>query len=129
MTPMRALTVIAGVLLCGTGRSDNTHGASLRLFLNSAFAGEPAYNRTLSSLSVPPLPVLVGTSIEVVATLQLPVTGELNITCEFLNATYAFLWIDDHLVCQTGAYTDVPVARLDLPLRRLSKAVVRAHNP
>ena len=108
-------------------------GVTLSVWNNSAWSGAPASSEVLPGLAFSrSLPT--GTAIELVGTLTLPKGGDaLNFSCAFANTSYAFVWIDDHLVCQDGrAYTTVPTSRVDLPLSRLSKAdlpvVLRAYT-
>ena len=134
-------------------------GATLRIFNNSGFVSPAAVVLKLSGLSVSPISVPTGSSMEVIATLTLPDTGiyiythtshmrtytctlirtvcvcvcvcvstrishtcalthahlyvrintgAFNFSCSFSNTSYAFLWVDDHLVCQDGhIYTSV----------------------
>lgn len=46
----------------------------------------------------------VVSSTEVVGTLQLHEDVAYGFFCAFKGVTFAFLWVDDHLVCQIGAY-------------------------
>lgn len=98
---------------------------TLSVWNNSAWAGEPQSSETVPALSFSRI-IPTGTSVEMTGTLTLPLgSTEYNFSCAFANTTSAFLWIDDHLVCQDGnIYTAVPVARTDLPLKRLSKAAL-----
>ena len=115
-----ALVGLSSVAL-GAAAGGSGAGATLRVFSNSAWSGTPASSTTVPSLSFTGA-LVPGSSVELLATLQLPLTGEYNFSCAFANTTAGFLWIDDHLVCQDGkVYTTVPVARTDLPLKRLSK--------
>eukprot|EP01052_Picozoa_sp_SAG31_P033603 SAG31_NODE_3820_length_3852_cov_4.934985_7_plen_139_part_00 len=117
---MLPLLLGLSALSAGTG----TAGVTLRIFNNSAWSGEPTSSTTVPGLSFSGS-LVPGTSVEMLATLELPPIGEHNFTCTFVNTTAGFLWIDDHLVCQDGeVYTTVPVARTDLPLKRLSKAAL-----
>jgi hypothetical protein len=53
--------------------------------------------------------------------------GCFTFNCSFGASTYAFLWLDDHLVCQSGAYAPKPNTfdgSEGNPLRVLSKSTV-----
>jgi hypothetical protein len=125
MSPILRPIGLAALLLLPATTADDTSGVTLSVFNNSAFHGPPASSRTVPGLSFTREPVLTGTSIELVGTLVLPPRPAVfNFTCTFANTSYAFLWIDDHLVCQDGNIYRPPTSRLDLPLGRLSKAAL-----
>ena len=116
------LPLLLPLLQAGTAASG---GVTLSVWNNSAWAGEPASSETVPGLTFS-RSIATGTSVEMTGTLNFPLgAAEYNFSCAFGNTTSAFLWIDDHLVCQDGKiYTAVPVARTDLPLKRLSKAAL-----
>ncbi|KAH8045392.1 adenosine kinase [Aureococcus anophagefferens] len=59
--------------------------------------------------------------------LALP-AGTWNFSCAFESATLGFVWVDGHLVCQTGAYDLAPGSGDDpLPVRRNASVAFRAH--
>jgi hypothetical protein len=49
-------------------------------------------------------------SAEVIGTLTLRSGSSYSFYCSFGSATIAFLWIDDHLVCQIGAYMQANIS-------------------
>lgn len=50
--------------------------------------------------------------------------GEHRFRCSFAGADIAFLFVDDHLVCQAGAYSSpTNVTGTDNPLRRPREVV------
>eukprot|EP00937_MAST-01D_sp_MAST-1D-sp2_P000362 g362.t1 len=92
---------------------------TLRLYNNSALAGEPLSISTVDTLSfsVPLATASAPLSLEASGTLTYPAgtpacfendQGCYTFDCAFHGASYAFLWVDDHLVCQAGAYAPKP---------------------
>ena len=67
--------------------------------------------------------VSTGQSLELTGSMELPKGYATAFRCNFSSSvTLAFLWIDDHMVCHRGAFSDWPApGRADNPLRRLTK--------
>ena len=98
-------------------------GVTLSVFDNSAFYGPATSSGTIPGLAFNK-EVKSGTSIELTGTLTMPPAAVFNFTCSFANTSYAFLWIDDHLICQDNNIYKPPTSRVDLPLGKLSKAAL-----
>lgn len=64
----------------------------------------------------------VVSSAEVLGTVTLTKRGNYTFFCAFEGVTFAFLWIDDHLLCQVGAYgtTLGPAPNTDNPFTVLT---------
>lgn len=62
-------------------------------------------------------------SAELTGSLLADEHADYTFDCNLSAATVAFLFVDDHLVCQTGAY-EVPPGAYDQPIRRLSKTLL-----
>ena len=124
---MMAATCMLLPLAVGGGAAAGTvgggGGVTLSLFDNSAFHGSAASSATIPGLSFT-REVKSGSSIELTGTLTLPPAAVFNFSCAFANTSYAFLWVDDHLVCQDSNVYKPPISRLDLPLGKLNKAAL-----
>ena len=120
---------LPGMLLLLLGLSSwlvsvgSSGGITLSTFSNSAFHGPAASREILPGLSFT-REVKSGWSLEAVGTLTLPPAALFNFTCAFGNTSFAFLWVDDHLICQDNNVYKPPTSRLDLPLGKLSKAAL-----
>jgi hypothetical protein len=110
-------------------RSSRTHsnhqvGVTLGIYNNTALAGQPVLLEILPELSHT-FAEQIGKafSAEFSGTLAAPGSGgSLRFDCTFLGVSLAFLHVDDHLVCQTGANSPSgDVTSLDNPVRVLSK--------
>ena len=89
---------------------------------NAALHGKPS-STTAQSLEDVTLSGFAGKSAEISGQLEVSADSYYAFNCTFEGGQLVFVWIDDHLICQDGkVYTAVPVARTDLPLKRLSKA-------
>ena len=100
-------------------------GLTLRSYENSGFEGTP--NEVVlpdtSRIALHPN-ALSGIASGMLA---LP-AGTWNFSCAFESATLGFVWVDGHLVCQTGAYDLAPGSGDDpLPVRRNASVAFRAH--
>lgn len=112
-------------------------GLTLSVYNNSAWYGAPMETSIVAGFDQQ-LPIHPGTSafsVELVGTLTYPQAkpcfendkGCYTFNCSFGAATYGFLWFDDHLVCQAGAYVLHPDSfdgSAGNPLRVLSKRAV-----
>jgi hypothetical protein len=100
--------------------------------------GPPTSTKTIDTLAFA-IPYAIGHpafSAEVLGTLSYPAgqtpcfendQGCYVFDCDFKGATFVFLWIDDHLVCQKGAYIPKPNTfdgSDGAPLRALSRKEV-----
>jgi|EP01047_Picozoa_sp_COSAG01_P003191 hypothetical protein len=130
MIPM----LVPAALLAGPGAS----GLTMRLYNNSAWAGVPSQTSVVPTFDVT-LPVGSGGApftVEITGSLTFPPgtkpcfendQGCYTFNCSFGAATYGFLWFDDHLVCQNGAYIVKPDSfdgSAGNPLRVLSKKTI-----
>lgn len=103
----RCATVLALLsLLCAHDAAAAANGVTLSIFNNTALAGAPSTTKTLDTFSVTIPSSGAPFSAEAVAALSLPGEegGLFTFSCEFTGVTTAFFWVDDHLVCQSGAY-------------------------
>lgn len=116
---MRRVGICAVCLACGTLAAQAS--LTLNIYGNTALSGSPTSSRTIEALNfsnsgASPF------SAEILGTMTVA-EGEYGFECDFGHATIAFLLVDDHLVCQTGAYSVAPaVTGVDNPLRKLTKA-------
>ena len=79
-------------------------GLSLTVYNNTGLAGAPASARLIPDLSFT-LPLSTAAlSAEAVGTLRAEAGLVYNFSCDFGDATYAALHVDDHLVCQHGVH-------------------------
>ncbi len=79
-------------------------GLAQRVFNNTALSGQPSATSIVPSLSLH-LSQEEPFSAEVTGVLTFPATGRYNIECNIsAGATIAFVWLDDHEVCVSGAY-------------------------
>ncbi len=123
---MLAAAPVIGALLLVAAHAGTEEGAGVMLSVwnNSAWAGAPYISEIRPGLAFDG-DIPTGSTLEMVGTLKLPAgSAEYNFSCSFGNTTMGFLWIDDHLVCQDGNVYKPPVSRTDLPLKRLSKALL-----
>ena len=110
-----------------------------RTYANAAFEGAPVVDTTagLDHATLPRPANATDWTAEFVGTLSLAsvdAASRFTVNCSFGGARAALVWIDDHLVCQTGLYDVEPedAGRVDgspeNPLRRLRRTdvVVRA---
>eukprot|EP01062_Namystynia_karyoxenos_P016792 TRINITY_DN16186_c0_g1_i1.p1 TRINITY_DN16186_c0_g1~~TRINITY_DN16186_c0_g1_i1.p1 ORF type:complete len:784 (+),score=289.83 TRINITY_DN16186_c0_g1_i1:70-2352(+) len=112
----------AGALLCWAlgARADLT----LNVYGNTAMTGTAA-TRTVPDATRLDFPGDTPFSAEAVGTLTLVDGVTYSFTCDFGAATVGFAWVDDHLVCSSGAYSEQgKVVGVDTPLKKLSKAAV-----
>ena len=123
MLQLLQLLPAAVAAAAGIGTDDGAAGVTLSIFDNSAFHGPAASSATVPGLSFAK-EVRSGSSVELTGTLTLPPAAVFNFTCAFANTSYAFLWIDDHLVCQDNNVYKPPTSRIALPLGKLSKAAL-----
>eukprot|EP00047_Mylnosiga_fluctuans_P010910 m.18530 g.18530 ORF g.18530 m.18530 type:complete len:888 (+) comp3351_c0_seq1:1594-4257(+) len=105
---------VALVVLACAALAHAQHGLVWRVFNNSALAGTPVQLKTTQSFgaaysSAGPM------SGELAGSVVFPMNGTIVLDCAFVNTTVAFVWIDDHLVCQSGAYKP-PVSSFDNPI-------------
>ena len=115
-----ALIVLCGLYLLCTVGADYT----LNTYNNTALAGPPKATQTIQALSFN-LTSCGPFSAEALGTMILAPGAEYTFSCDFGSADVAFLFVDDHLVCQSGAYSDPgKVTTGDNPLRKLSRAEV-----
>lgn len=75
---------------------------TLAIYDNTALAGSPYRTKQYPGLSFE-LPEVQPMSAELTGTLTAGPGDVLTVSCDFGNATFATLRIDDHLVCQHGA--------------------------
>eukprot|EP01079_Euglenida_sp_SAG-EU17-18_P002855 gene2855-3450_t len=116
------LTCFAVLGLC-----QGIHGAddvvTLNVYENTALAGSPS--KTSETPLTFELPGPSPFSAEAIGTLEVQDGVEYTFDCKFSGADLAFFFVDDHLVCQSGAYSPAgKVNGIDNPLRKLSKAVL-----
>lgn len=117
------------------------NGLTLSVWDNSAWAGTPVSTHVVSNFdvqvpldSIPPHDTAM--TIELAGTLTFPAEAErcfetdagcFTFNCTFGASTYAFVWFDDHLVCQHGAYMTQPNSfdgSTGNPLRALTKKAI-----
>eukprot|EP00660_Eupelagonema_oceanica_P008709 gene8709-22011_t len=98
---------------------------TLHTYGNTALAGTPRETRMVAGLNFT-LRSAEPFSAEALGAMTLADGAQYRFTCDFGEAAVAFLWVDGHLVCETGAYAAKgTVNGVDNnPLRKLSKAVV-----
>ena len=125
------------LLMTSTASSASSSGLTMRVYNNSAWYGQPIQSSVVDGFDqqVPVHPGGSAFSVELVGTLTYPQAkpcfendkGCYTFNCSFGAASYGFLWFDDHLVCQAGAYVLHPDSfdgSAGNPLRVLSKQAV-----
>jgi hypothetical protein len=114
------------------------NGLTMSVYNNSAWYGEPLSSKVVDSFdqSLPLDAGVTAMSVEITGSLTYPPNlkpcfindfGCYTFNCSFGASTYGFLWFDDHLVCQHGAYVLHPDSydgSAGNPLRVLSKKTV-----
>jgi hypothetical protein len=101
------------------------NGVQLSLYNNTAMAGSPVSTKVLSNLNFSYPSVLTPFSAEVVGLFQMEPNATYKFQCDFGTADVGFFFVDDHLVCQMGAYsTKGSINGVDNPLPCLSKTQV-----
>lgn len=99
---MLALVMVRG--------SDASSGLEMLVWTNTALGGEPQSNVTvlnhagdnLSLLWSPSKPF----SSEVLGQLHYPQDGNYAFSCSFQGLSLAFVWLNDHQICNFGAYNN-----------------------
>jgi hypothetical protein len=116
-----------------------TGPVSVAVWTNSARAGAPAINNTAASLelTIPAPPTASAFSVELLTQIAFPPggTSEFAFDCSLDGAfDVAFVWVDDHLVCQAGVYNPTNSSTdgtVENPIYRrpgtVRPALVRAH--
>ena len=90
-------------------------GLRWKFYNNSGFSGDPLRDVILRSFGTAEV-VDDSFSGELTGTVQFPTDGAIVITCSFSNTTSAFVWIDDHLVCQDENVYHPPPGSTDNPI-------------
>lgn len=112
----------------GLGLQHAAGSARLSVYDNTALTGIDSATQSISTNGNKfnfSLPGQKPFSAEMLGTMELLDGDDHTFSCNFGSVDLAFLFIDDHLVCQTGAYSVPPeVTGIDNPLRKLSKGKV-----
>ena len=133
---MRTVAMLAS-LLGSVAAATPATGLTMSVYNNSAWYGAPLSTKVVSSFdqSLPLEAGVMAMSVEITGSLTYVPTkpcflndfGCYTFNCSFGAASYGFLWFDDHLVCQHGAYVLHPDSfdgSAGNPLRVLSKKTI-----
>ena len=103
-------------------------------YSNSVLAAPPLHTSLIETLAFTTLALsaeVVGTFSPLLANGIGNATTVFDFGCTILNARFAFVWIDDHVICQHGAYNNSANGLFDAKNFTLRKKtaglVVRAH--
>ena len=108
------------------------NGVAVSLYNNTCLAGSPLHTSFAASVSDITFSCEFPCSLEAVSTLSLQAATAYSYDCSFVHSlgdggdAQMFLWVDDHLVCQSIYATNQSKAdgSLDTPIRTMSKQSV-----
>ena len=132
------MAVVIAALAAAAPAAASQQGLTMSVYNNSAWYGAPLRSSVVPGFDVSvPIERTGGSptpfSVEITGSLTYPSSakpcfendhGCFTFNCSFGAASYGFLWFDDHLVCQNGAYVLHPDSfdgSAGNPLRVLSK--------
>ena len=132
------MAMVIAALAAAAPAAAAQQGLTMSVYNNSAWYGAPLRSSVVPGFDVSvPIERTGGSptpfSVEITGTLTYPASakpcfendhGCFTFNCSFGAASYGFLWFDDHLVCQNGAYVLHPDSfdgSAGNPLRVLSK--------
>jgi hypothetical protein len=124
---LKSILVLAVLHVCMAGAAN---GLRLEEYNNTQALGSPVSVRTVPTASLSSINGSAPLSLRLLGTWTPGATGDYVFSCECEPMDHLFLWVDDHMLCDTKPWTDwqaVAVGPASIPLQAGVPVFIRAH--